>query len=113
MAISEEQFTVLGRILLIIPNKFGWRELFRAGAQSMYLKHSNMSSIHANWLLRCEASPDNLDGNLNETRRRKHERTDFIIKCFDPGIAWEKFGVRSDIVVGPSVESCLLKLIKL
>jgi hypothetical protein len=34
-----------------------------------------------------------------EARRRGHERTDFIIKCFDPGIAWDNYGIRSDVVV--------------
>ena len=52
-----------------------------------------------NLIFRCEASPDDLDGNIGETRRRRHERTDFIIKCFDPGVVWEKYGIRSDIVV--------------
>jgi len=56
--------------------------------------------IQADWFcLRCEASPKDLDGNFTETRRRGHERTDFIIKCFDPGIVWEKYGIRSDVVV--------------
>ena len=52
-----------------------------------------------NLIFRCEASPDDLDGNISKTRRRRHERTDFIIKCFDPGVVWEKYGIRSDIVV--------------
>ena len=46
--------------------------------------------------------PDNLDDKVNETRRRKHERTDFIIKCFDPGIVWESYGTWSDVVVSLS-----------
>ena len=50
-------------------------------------------------IFRCEASPKNLDGNFNETRRQGHERTDFIIKCFDLGIVWEKYGIRSDVVI--------------
>lgn len=58
-----------------------------------------LGCLRANWLLRCEAKPDDLDGNFGETCRRKHERTDFIIKCFDPGTVWEKYGIRSDIVV--------------
>ena len=104
MVISGEQFIALGRILLIIPNKFGWQELFRAGVQSMYLYlHRYLILIQANQLFRCEASPNDLDGNFNETRRRRHERTDFIIKCFDPGIVWEKYGIRSDVVVSLSV----------
>ncbi|KDR66445.1 hypothetical protein GALMADRAFT_147875 [Galerina marginata CBS 339.88] len=57
-----------------------------------------LAGIVQGWCPKCEAKPDNLDDNLNETRRRKHERTDFIIKCFDPGIVWENYGIRSDVV---------------
>ena len=65
---------------------------------------SNSSCIlghpRANWLLRCEAKPDDLDGNSGETCGRKHERTDFILKCFDLGTVWEKYRIWSlDIVV--------------
>ncbi|KAF8073482.1 hypothetical protein FPV67DRAFT_1559904 [Lyophyllum atratum] len=57
-----------------------------------------LAGIVQGWCPKCEASPDNLDGNPGETRRRRHERTDFIIKCFDPGTVWEDYGIRSDIV---------------
>ncbi|EKM77823.1 hypothetical protein AGABI1DRAFT_101528 [Agaricus bisporus var. burnettii JB137-S8] len=30
--------------------------------------------------------------------RRRHERTDFMISCFDPSIVWETYGIRSDVV---------------
>ncbi|KAF8812067.1 hypothetical protein BYT27DRAFT_7221263 [Phlegmacium glaucopus] len=57
-----------------------------------------LAGIVQGWCPKCEAKPDNLYDNLNETRRRKHERTDFIIKCFDPGTVWENYGIRSDVV---------------
>ncbi|KIM37067.1 hypothetical protein M413DRAFT_423911 [Hebeloma cylindrosporum] len=57
-----------------------------------------LAGIVQGWCPKCEASPDDLDGNFEETRRRRHERTDFIIKCFDPGTVWDKYGIRSDIV---------------
>lgn len=47
--------------------------------------------------IRCDATPDDLDG--PGSHRRSHEKTDFLIKTFDPGILWDEFGIRSDIVV--------------
>ncbi|KAF8877448.1 hypothetical protein CPB84DRAFT_1880549 [Gymnopilus junonius] len=61
--------------------------------------HVWLVGIIQGWCPKCEAKPDNLDGNLGETHHHKHERTDFIIKCFDPGIIWEKYGVWSDVVL--------------
>ena len=56
-------------------------------------------------IFRCEANPKNLDANLTETRRQRHERTDSIIKYFNPGIGWEKYGIRSDVMVSSLVLS--------
>ena len=50
-----------------------------------------------NYRSRCDAKPENLDN--KNAHHRSHERTDFLIKCFDPGIIWDEHGVRSDIVV--------------
>lgn len=47
--------------------------------------------------LRCDAKPDNLDD--PGAHRRYHEKTDFLIKNFDPGILWDDFGIRADVVV--------------
>jgi hypothetical protein len=47
--------------------------------------------------VRCDAHPNDLDA--EDTRRRSHQKTDFLISTFDPGILWDDFGVRSDIVV--------------
>jgi Plavaka transposase len=46
---------------------------------------------------RCDAKPDNLDAPCSH--RRTHEKTDFLIKNFDPGILWDEYGIRGDIVV--------------
>jgi len=46
---------------------------------------------------RCDALPTDLDGPGSHCR--SHEKTDFLIKNFDPGILWDNFGVRYDIVV--------------
>jgi hypothetical protein len=35
---------------------------------------------------------------------RLHEKTDFLITNFDPGILWDEFGVRHDIVVISSLK---------
>jgi hypothetical protein len=41
--------------------------------------------------------PDNLDG--PGSHNRSHEKTDFLIKNFDPGVLWDEFGIRDDVVV--------------
>jgi hypothetical protein len=48
-------------------------------------------------LSRCDALPENLDS--PGSHRRSHAKTDFLIKQWDPGILWDQFGIRSDIVV--------------
>jgi hypothetical protein len=48
-------------------------------------------------LFRCEARPENLDN--PGSHRRSHAKSDFLIKQWDPGILWDQFGIRSDIVV--------------
>jgi hypothetical protein len=51
---------------------------------------------------RCDARPTNLDA--PGSHRRLHEKTDFLITNFDPGILWDEFGVRHDIVVISSLK---------
>ncbi len=41
--------------------------------------------------------PSDLDG--PGSHRRSHEITDFLIHKFDPGILWDDYGIRNDIVV--------------
>jgi len=41
--------------------------------------------------------PTNLD--QPGSHRRTHEKTDFLLQNFDPGILWDNFGIRADIVV--------------
>ncbi|KAJ7906139.1 hypothetical protein B0H13DRAFT_2333723 [Mycena leptocephala] len=45
---------------------------------------------------RCDAKPHHLD--TPGARRRTHEKTDFLITCFDPGTLWDEFGIRADVV---------------
>ena len=46
---------------------------------------------------RCDAQPKDLDGPGNH--RRTHEKTDVLIKAFDPGILWDSYGIQHEIVV--------------
>ena len=46
---------------------------------------------------RCDAHPNDLDA--EDTRRQSHQKTEFLINCFNPGVLWDDFGVRSDVVV--------------
>ncbi|KAF8156943.1 hypothetical protein B0H34DRAFT_711270 [Crassisporium funariophilum] len=57
-----------------------------------------LAGIVQGWCPKCEARPNNLDGNFNATRRRRHEQTDLIIECFDPGTVWDYYGIRTDVV---------------
>ncbi|KAF7762482.1 hypothetical protein Agabi119p4_9075 [Agaricus bisporus var. burnettii] len=57
-----------------------------------------LAGVVQGWCPKCEANPKDLDGNFELARRRGHERTDFVIGCFDPSIVWETYGIRSDVV---------------
>ena len=46
---------------------------------------------------RCDAKPTNL--NAPGSHQHTHEKTDFLIKNFDPGILWDEYGIRADVVV--------------
>ncbi|KAJ7907795.1 hypothetical protein B0H13DRAFT_2332007 [Mycena leptocephala] len=43
-----------------------------------------LASIVQNWCPKCDAKPNNLD--TQDARHRSHEKTDFLITCFDPDI---------------------------
>jgi hypothetical protein len=53
--------------------------------------------IQLDWTFRCDALPSNLDGDGSHCR--SHEKTDFIVKNFNPRALWDEFGIRHDIVV--------------
>ncbi|KAJ6475936.1 hypothetical protein C8R47DRAFT_1181557 [Mycena vitilis] len=55
-----------------------------------------LSSVVQNWCPKCDAKPHHLD--VGGARRRNHEKTDFLVTCFDPGILWAEFGIRADVV---------------
>ncbi|KAF8191847.1 hypothetical protein K438DRAFT_1970227 [Mycena galopus ATCC 62051] len=55
-----------------------------------------LAGIVQNWCPKCEAHPDHLD--VGDTRLRTKTKTDALIMCFDPGILWDDYGIRSDVV---------------
>ncbi|KAJ6548422.1 hypothetical protein B0H19DRAFT_1211517 [Mycena capillaripes] len=55
-----------------------------------------LASVVQNWCPKCDAKPTNLDD--PNAQHRSHEKTDFLITCFDPGTLWDEYGIRSDVV---------------
>ncbi|KIM40548.1 hypothetical protein M413DRAFT_73023, partial [Hebeloma cylindrosporum] len=64
-----------------------------------YPEQVYLAGIVQNWCPKCEAHPDFLDA--PGALRRSHQRTDFLIACFDPGILWNDFGIRCDYLARP------------
>ncbi|KAJ6490015.1 hypothetical protein C8R45DRAFT_1138948, partial [Mycena sanguinolenta] len=56
-----------------------------------------LAGIVQNWCPKCDAPPDHLDDAEN-VHLRTESATDIMIRNFDPGILWDEFGVRSDVV---------------
>ena len=46
---------------------------------------------------RCDAHLNDLDA--EDTQWQSHQKTEFLINCFNPGVLWDDFGVHSDVVV--------------
>ncbi|KAJ7024440.1 hypothetical protein C8F04DRAFT_1213064 [Mycena alexandri] len=55
-----------------------------------------LAVIVQNWCPKCDARPADLDA--PGARLRNKTKTDILIECFDPGILWDDYGVRSDII---------------
>ncbi|KAJ7602026.1 hypothetical protein B0H17DRAFT_1342371 [Mycena rosella] len=55
-----------------------------------------LAAVVQNWCPKCDAHPDDLDA--EGARLRTRTKTDALIMCFDPGILWDDYGVRADIV---------------
>ncbi len=49
------------------------------------------------WFCRCDVHPNDLDN--NHAHLHTHEKTDFLLEVFDPGIVWDQYGLQSDVVV--------------
>ncbi|KAJ7627285.1 hypothetical protein FB45DRAFT_979682 [Roridomyces roridus] len=55
-----------------------------------------LATIVQNWCPKCDAMPANLDA--ENARLRSRTKTEALITCFDPGILWDDYGIRADIV---------------
>ncbi|KAJ7183927.1 hypothetical protein C8R46DRAFT_1159216 [Mycena filopes] len=55
-----------------------------------------LAGVVQNWCPKCEAHPKNLDA--DGARLRTRTKTEALIMCFDPGILWDEYGVRADVV---------------
>ncbi|KAJ7017983.1 hypothetical protein C8F04DRAFT_978189, partial [Mycena alexandri] len=55
-----------------------------------------LTMIVQNWCPTCDAPPDELDA--EGARPRTQAMTEFLITQFDPGILWDDFGIRADVV---------------
>ncbi|KAF7354560.1 hypothetical protein MSAN_01369100 [Mycena sanguinolenta] len=56
-----------------------------------------LAGIVQNWCPKCDTHPDRLDDAEN-VHLRAESVTDIMIREFDPGILWDDFGIRSDVV---------------
>ncbi|KAJ7616603.1 hypothetical protein FB45DRAFT_1034921 [Roridomyces roridus] len=55
-----------------------------------------LAGIVQNWCPKCDALPDQLDS--EGARLRTRTKTETLITCFDPGILWDDYGIRADII---------------
>ncbi|KAJ7884272.1 hypothetical protein B0H13DRAFT_2537445 [Mycena leptocephala] len=55
-----------------------------------------LTAIVQNWCPKCDAPPDDLD--REGARLRSQTKTEFLVTQFDPGILWDDFGIRSDVM---------------
>ncbi|KAH8977840.1 hypothetical protein EDB86DRAFT_2816711 [Lactarius hatsudake] len=61
-----------------------------------YPKQVYLSGIVSTWCPKCDALPTDLDG--SGSHHRSHIKTDLLIKTFNPGVLWDNFGLRHNIV---------------
>ncbi|KAI9449194.1 hypothetical protein BJY52DRAFT_1206414 [Lactarius psammicola] len=55
-----------------------------------------LAGIVSNWCAKCDVTPDNLDSGTGH--QRTHEKTNYLIKCFDSRALWDAFGVYEDVM---------------
>ncbi|KAH8979524.1 hypothetical protein EDB86DRAFT_3067015 [Lactarius hatsudake] len=61
-----------------------------------YPKQVYLSGIVSTWCPKCDVLPTDLDG--SGSHHRSHIKTDLLIKTFNPGVLWDDFGLRHNIV---------------
>ncbi|KAF8870790.1 hypothetical protein CPB84DRAFT_1692758 [Gymnopilus junonius] len=75
-------------MVLQCPDGHFRRAIFSLGPYiADYPEQVWLATIVSNWCPKCDAKPDNLDD--PSSHRRSHEKTDYLIKNFDPGILWD------------------------
>jgi hypothetical protein len=84
-------------ILQTTRNKYGLLVSSRTGVRSESASFVANGMRCANHICRCGAKPSSLDA--PGAYSRSHENTDFLLQKFDPGILWDEFGIRDDVVV--------------
>ncbi|KAF7436245.1 hypothetical protein PC9H_003074 [Pleurotus ostreatus] len=55
-----------------------------------------LAGIVSTWCPKCDARPEHLDDST--AHLRTHEKADVLLELFDPGIVWDEYGLRSDVV---------------
>ncbi|KAJ7635036.1 hypothetical protein FB45DRAFT_989651 [Roridomyces roridus] len=55
-----------------------------------------LAAVVQGWCAKCDAEPGNLD--RTGSRLRTKTTTEFLVTQFDPGILWDDFGIRADVV---------------
>ncbi|KAH9069689.1 hypothetical protein EDB83DRAFT_2505890 [Lactarius deliciosus] len=61
-----------------------------------YPEQVYLAGIVSKWCAKCDATPDKLDSGIGH--RRTHEKTDYLIDNFSPGVLWDAFGIYKDVV---------------
>jgi len=95
MDIFGKPSSALDLTLLTTQNKYGLLVLSKTGVQSESALFIAIPC--ANHVCRCDAKPSSLDD--PGAHSCSHEKTDFLLKNFNPSILWDEFGIQDDIVV--------------
>ncbi|KAH9045906.1 hypothetical protein EDB83DRAFT_2507473 [Lactarius deliciosus] len=61
-----------------------------------YPEQVYLAGIVSKWCAKCDATPDKLDSGIGHCRT--HEKTDYLIDNFSPGVLWDAFGIYKDVV---------------
>ncbi|KAH9014681.1 hypothetical protein EDB84DRAFT_1277590 [Lactarius hengduanensis] len=61
-----------------------------------YPEQVYLSGVVSTWCPKCDVLPTDLDG--SGSHHRSHIKTDLLIKTFNPGVLWDDFGLRHNIV---------------
>ncbi|KAM6491500.1 hypothetical protein JOM56_013069 [Amanita muscaria] len=56
-----------------------------------------LTTIVSGWCPKCDALPNQLD-ETKQARNRTEAITDYVIESFDPGVIWDDYGIRTDVV---------------